>query len=71
MKHKRLQRCLALAEMIRTGRAEEPTELGKSLHVSRRTVFRDLRLLCEAGYRVIYDPGIRGYRMQCEIDVTN
>lgn len=57
----RLQRLLRLIELLQSGRRYNTQQLSDSCRVSRRTVFRDLRLLQEAGLEVHFDDEQRGY----------
>lgn len=51
----RLARLLNLLEILSTGPHRDSAEISHILGVSRRTVFRDLRVLRDAGLRFSYD----------------
>ncbi|MBU0717294.1 MAG: WYL domain-containing protein, partial [Planctomycetes bacterium] len=61
MNAKRLERLLKIIQALQTGRSQATDELAKSIGVSRRTVFRDLELLREAGLPYTYDHETRRY----------
>lgn len=63
----RLQRLLRLIELLQSGRRYNTRQLSDSCRVSRRTVFRDLRLLQEAGLEVHFDDEQRGYTRRANI----
>lgn len=45
----RLSRLLRIVQLLHSGRAVEPDSLANSLNISRRTLYRDLRILDDAG----------------------
>jgi predicted DNA-binding transcriptional regulator YafY len=57
----RIARLLALIRLLQDGRSHKSDDVARKLGVSRRTVFRDLRALRDAGVAVISDraTGIR------------
>lgn len=57
----RLLRTLRLLEFLQSGRICNSAELAEFCGVSRRTVFRDIATLQEAGIAVIYDEARGGY----------
>jgi predicted DNA-binding transcriptional regulator YafY len=57
----RLRRTLKLLKLLQTGRVCKAVELAEVCGVSRRTVFRDIAVLQEAGIGVMYDETRRGY----------
>ncbi len=57
----RLHRLLQLMQWLQSGRAFNADALADRLQVSRRTVFRDLQTLNEAGVRVLFDEAREGY----------
>lgn len=61
MRSKRVERLLALIQSLQAGRALTVEDLGEQLGVSRRTVFRDLELLAEAGIPYEYDRASKRY----------
>ncbi len=63
MKISRLQRILQLVTILQTGRYYSPDELAGQLGISRRTIFRDLNMLREAGLPYFHDDEKGGYRM--------
>ena len=63
MKPSRLQRILRLINILQSGRCYSNTELAKLLGVTRRTVFRDLNMLQQAGIPYYYDDAANGYKM--------
>lgn len=62
--HARLIRLFQLVEALGTGRPQNATLLAELCHVSRRTVFRDLSALQEAGVHVLYDSEKQGYYLR-------
>ncbi len=63
MKSPRLQRVLRLVNLLQSGKAYNTARLAKACGVSRRTIFRDLELLRESGFEVLYDPEQGCYRL--------
>lgn len=61
MNTKRVERLLALIQALQSGRALTAEDLAQQLSVSRRTVFRDLELLAEAGIPYEYDRASKRY----------
>ncbi len=61
MKTGRIERLLRLIQGLESGRSPTVEELAELTGVSRRTVFRDLRLLDRAGIRYTYDRDTRRY----------
>ena len=62
MKVDRLQRLLYLVTILQGGTEMSAADLATELGVSRRTLFRDLKILEEAGVPAYYKPGL-GYRI--------
>ncbi len=60
----RLVRLFRLVEVLGTGRSQNASVLAEVCHVSRRTVFRDITALQEAGIHVQYDSEKQGYSLQ-------
>lgn len=60
----RLRRLLQIVRLLQTGRAYNSAELAQECGVSRRTVFRDLSQLEQAGIICQHDPDRQGYRLQ-------
>jgi proteasome accessory factor B len=61
MKLARIQRLLRLIAALQSGRKPSAETLAEELRVSRRTVFRDLKLLEAAGIPCAFDPQTKGY----------
>jgi len=57
----RLRRLLQLVSLLQSGRPHNPDALAERLGISRRTVFRDLNELNEAGLTVLFDEQRQGY----------
>lgn len=62
MPSERLPRLIRLLSQIQSNPTQGPDELAESLSVSRRTLFRDLRALADAGVPIVHEPG-KGYRI--------
>ncbi len=60
----RLNRCLRLLNMLQSRIGYSAQYLALELNVSRRTIYRDLCLLAEAGIAAYYDANKRGYILQ-------
>ncbi|MEX2545995.1 MAG: WYL domain-containing protein [Phycisphaeraceae bacterium] len=58
----RVHRLLRLITLLQSGRARTGRELMAELGVSRRTLFRDLKMMQEAGIPYYHEPG-NGYRL--------
>ena len=58
----RVHRLLRLITMLQSGRARTGAELMAEMSISRRTLFRDLKMLQEAGIPYYHEPG-NGYRL--------
>ena len=63
MKLARLQRILRLVTILQSDRCYSPAELADELSVTRRTVFRDLNMLQQAGIPCYHDEEKGGYRI--------
>jgi predicted DNA-binding transcriptional regulator YafY len=61
----RIHRLLRLITMMQSGTVRTAAELADELDISRRTLFRDLRTLSDAGIPYTHDPE-RGYRISPE-----
>lgn len=59
----RLHRILKLIEVLQSGRSYNTTRLAEECSVSRRTIFRDLKMLQESGIEVRYDETKQGYSL--------
>lgn len=57
----RIQRLLRLAELLQSGRTYNSLQLADQCAVSRRTIFRDLKMLQLAGLPIVYDKQKQGY----------
>ncbi len=57
----KIRRLLHLLERLQSGRVHNATELADLCQVSRRTLFRDLKVLQDAGIAVLYDATRQGY----------
>jgi predicted DNA-binding transcriptional regulator YafY len=57
----KIRRILQLLEFLQSGRAHTAGELAAHCRVSRRTTFRDLKLLQDSGVRIHYDSRRQGY----------
>ena len=58
-----LERCVKLALILQTKRQVTGDELVAATGASRRTIFRDLRVLAQAGLRHRYDRSQRTYHV--------
>ncbi|MEM0913186.1 MAG: YafY family protein [Planctomycetota bacterium] len=63
MPSKRLSRLIQLLTTIQSNPTQGPAELAEAMGVSRRTLFRDLNTLTEAGVPIVFEHG-RGYRVR-------
>ena len=63
MKLSRLERVMKLLVVLQSGRLYRPGELAAQLGVSKRTVYRDLDVLYQAGIPCFYDEERQGYRI--------
>ncbi|MFA9476919.1 helix-turn-helix transcriptional regulator [Phycisphaerales bacterium AB-hyl4] len=61
----RVHRLLRLITLMQSGRPRKAPELMEELNVSRRTLFRDLKMLQAAGIPYYHTPG-EGYRLRSE-----
>lgn len=59
----RIRRLLSLIEQLQAGRVLNSRDLAQLCGVSRRTVFRDLKMLQDSGVPVLYDEQKQGYWM--------
>jgi predicted DNA-binding transcriptional regulator YafY len=57
----RLKRLIRLLDELQAGRFPNTSRLATLLQTSRRTVFRDLRTLQDAGVAIGFDPSRKGY----------
>lgn len=60
-KDKRLTRLIKLVQLLQSGNYQNADSLSIQLDVSRRTIFRDLQLLNDAGFPVLFDESRGGY----------
>lgn len=58
---RKIRRLLVLLERLQSGRTFTTAELSGVCQVSRRTVFRDLKELQDAGVEILYDSATQGY----------
>ena len=63
----RLQRLLRLLGHLQSGRVYNSAQLADAVDVSRRTVFRDLRLLEHSGVPVVFDDERQGYLVRSQV----
>jgi proteasome accessory factor B len=61
MKSKRIVRLMKLLQMLQEGRGQNPDGLAKVCGVGRRTIFRDLDTLRQAGVQLAFDTRSRRY----------
>ncbi|MCA9070200.1 MAG: YafY family transcriptional regulator [Planctomycetaceae bacterium] len=59
----RLHRLLEIIHLLQSGRAYNSAELADACQVSRRTIFRDIKTLCEAGILVERNDEEMGYSL--------
>lgn len=59
----RVKRLLAIVAMAIEGRGFDSTTLCDRFNVSRRTVYRDLSVLCNNGFDIRYDSKMDSYRL--------
>ncbi len=59
----KIRRFLKLIERLQSGRVYNSKDLAEICGVSRRTIFRDLKLLQDSGLPVLYDEQRQGYWM--------
>ncbi len=59
----KIRRFLKLIERLQSGRVYNSKDLAEFCGVSRRTIFRDLKLLQDSGLPVLYDEQRQGYWM--------
>jgi predicted DNA-binding transcriptional regulator YafY len=57
----KVQRLLQILEYLQSGRKHHTGELAGFLGVSKRTVFRDLKVLQDSGVQLLYDQKEQGY----------
>ncbi|WP_437223557.1 helix-turn-helix transcriptional regulator [Planctomicrobium sp. SH661] len=57
----KIRRLLQLLERLQSGRTHSTAELASSCGVSKRTVFRDIKTLQDAGIQILYDAPQQGY----------
>ena len=63
----RIHRMLRMVELLQSGRTYNSPQLAELLGVSRRTVFRDLSTLQEAGIHFIYDDAAQSYSLPAPV----
>ena len=66
MKITRLQRILHLISLLQTDRYSRPNDLAQELAIDRRTVFRDLKTLKDAGIPYYFDEKENGYKLDSD-----
>lgn len=57
----KIRRMLQILEYLQSGRRYHTGQLAEFLGVSKRTVFRDLRILQDSGIQLLYDESEQGY----------
>jgi predicted DNA-binding transcriptional regulator YafY len=62
--HFPLTRLLQLIALLQTVRYPNARQLAETCEVSRRTIYRDLATLADAGMNVIYRPDRQGYQLK-------
>ena len=67
MESSRLSRALKLLNLLQSGHGATAEYLANSLNCSRRTVFRDIKLLNDNDIRVWYDERIGGYTSEHQL----
>ena len=67
MKSSRLTRLIELIVLLQSGRSRNAQQLAAECGVSRRTVFRDLDLLRQAGVPLLFDDDRQQYRMSPDV----
>ncbi len=60
-KNSRFSRVIRLEILLQSGGVADCETLRKQFKVSRRTIFRDLRVISGAGYKLAYNPEKGGY----------
>jgi len=65
----RIARLLALVELLKSGHPRNAQELAEGLGVSRRTIFRDLSALQQAGIQVHYDTATMQYSLPWQVSL--
>ncbi len=63
---RRVTRLLRLMRALQSGQPGTPDELARFFGVSRRTLFRDLEVLAEAGIRCTYDSSTGRYSIRLD-----
>jgi predicted DNA-binding transcriptional regulator YafY len=58
-----ISRLLQLIVLLQAGRCPNARRLGELCEVSTRTIYRDLALLADAGFTVLYRPDRQGYQI--------
>jgi len=61
MKRNRTQRLIRIVQLLQAGRRYDIEELAQELYVSRRTAFRDIRVLNDSGIVCHFDPDTESY----------
>ncbi|HEX5471438.1 MAG TPA: WYL domain-containing protein [Lacipirellulaceae bacterium] len=64
MKDQRITRLLRLLQLLQTGPGKNAAALSKACSVGRRTIFRDLQTLRDAGVPLEFDPKAQRYYVQ-------
>lgn len=62
----RIHRLLRLVEILQSGRVYNSRHLAELCGVSRRTIFRDLRMLQDSGIQIRYEEQRQGYSLPAE-----
>ena len=66
----RVRRLIQLVSIVQKGSARSSAELSEELHVTKRTIFRDIRTLQDAGVPIRSRPG-GGYSMRERLMISN
>lgn len=61
---RRVRRMLQMMLLLQESQARSAAELAEQFQVSRRTVFRDIQLLRDTGFPLVYDVARDGYALQ-------
>jgi len=61
MKRNRTQRLIRIVQILQAGRRYDIDALSRELNISRRTAFRDIRVLKDSGIVCQYDPDTESY----------
>ena len=62
MKKERLQRILEMVSLLQSSQPLTADDLAAQFNVHRRTIFRDIKMLGDAGFTLVFDDKTGGYR---------